>query len=544
MLGIRSVRWMMKARGLRAVSLEVGGLFYGDGRAGMLACAEGRRMVAGFADGPLDGYLQVVHAVKLRGTFLDRLRMLGDVTEEAEGIWRTSCPANPKHGRKLIVTREVGSGRLRVCCHGGCDLPLLFRALQVEIKNPTSYFEAVDQKPTVQRGTSPEGVAGFCELAATLDRKEPAEEKPPAAGPDAAGADAAAVPPRPKHPSGFVLVSAAALAEEPEEKIAYVWEGVLPVGGLAILGAKPKVGKSTLVRTLIGHMVRGEPFLGRATVPGGGRVLYLALEDKRAELRRALTLAGVIDERVLLHVGRAPEDALFNLRQAIAASKVDLVVVDTLAKLVRMEDLNNYAEVNRKMEDLMDIARTTSCSILCLHHLNKAAGGDLSNGGDGLLGLTALFGAVDAFLEMHNRNGSGRTLKSTQRYGTDLPETVLHLDTQTGLLYCGGRPTEPADVRNEALLAVIREHGGERGIVADELAARVTMQRARLLAALRELAEGGRVLRTGHGNPLSPYRYRLPPVEGGMSRTGPIEPVAPAADGVAIAGADFALTGE
>jgi hypothetical protein len=491
----------------------------------------------------LDGYLRPVTAQVLRGTILDRLRMLGEVTEEAEGIWRASCPAAKAHGRKVIVTRERGSGRLRVVCHGGCDLVLLFRALQVDIKSPTSFFEATDQQPSVERKTSPEGVAGFFEAAAALPPVKPPE------GPGEQGGEAegeagvgAMVPPRPKHPSGFVLVSAAALAEEPEEKIAYVWEGVLPVGGLAILGAKPKVGKSTLVRTLIGHLIRGEPFLGRATVPGGGRVLYLALEDKRAELRRALSMAGVTDERVLLHVGRAPEDALLNLRQAIGASKVDLVVVDTLAKLVRMEDLNNYAEVNRKMEDLMDIARTTSCSILCLHHLNKAAGGDVANGGDGLLGSTALFGAVDAFLEMHNRTGSGRTLKSTQRYGTDLPETVLHLDPQTGLLHGGGRPSEPVEVRNAALLAVIREHGAEGGIVTDDLAGHVTMQRARLLAALRDLVEQGRVVRTGHGNPLSPYRYRLPRAEAGLSQTAGVEPVAPAAEVVAMAGADFALT--
>jgi hypothetical protein len=78
--------------------------------------------------------------------------------------------------------------------------------------------------------------------------------------------------------------------------------------------------------------------------------------------------------------------------------------------------------------------------------------------------------------------------------------------------------------------------------VTDELAGHVTMQRARLLAALRDLVEQGRVVRTGHGNPLSPYRYRLPRAEAGLSQTAGVEPVAPAAEVVAMAGADFALT--
>jgi hypothetical protein len=101
--------------------------------------------------------------------------MLGEVTEEAEGIWRASCPAAKAHGRKVIVTRERGSGRLRVVCHGGCDLVLLFRALQVDIKSPASFFEATDQQPSVERKTSPEGVAGFFEAAAALPPVKPPE---------------------------------------------------------------------------------------------------------------------------------------------------------------------------------------------------------------------------------------------------------------------------------------------------------------------------------------------------------------------------------
>jgi len=76
------------------------------------------------------------------------------------------------------------------------------------------------------------------------------------------------------------------LLSEPEEEIAFVWENTLPVGGFSILSAKPKVGKPTLARNLALAVSRGEPFLGRETVKG--KILYLCLEEKRAEVAKYL----------------------------------------------------------------------------------------------------------------------------------------------------------------------------------------------------------------------------------------------------------------
>ena len=56
--------------------------------------------------------------------------------------------------------------------------------------------------------------------------------------------------PKDKVETGFHLTKLSDLLKEPNEDIAYLWENTLIKGGLSILAAKPKVGKSTLARNL------------------------------------------------------------------------------------------------------------------------------------------------------------------------------------------------------------------------------------------------------------------------------------------------------
>ncbi len=54
----------------------------------------------------------------------------------------------------------------------------------------------------------------------------------------------------------------------------------------------------------------------------------------------------------------------------------------------------------------------------------------MRDAGDAVMGSTGFFGAVDALLTMRKKE-KVRTIESTQRYGEDLPETIVHLDPET-----------------------------------------------------------------------------------------------------------------
>jgi hypothetical protein len=139
---------------------------------------------------------------------------------------------------------------------------------------------------------------------------------------------------------------------------------------------------------------------------------------------------------------------------------------------------------------------------MAVHHDGK----NEREGGDSVLGSTAFVGAVDTLLKMKRRE-YGRTLESLQRYGEDLPETIVCLDPETGVVSAQGdvathrvneRKREVLDcLASEAMPeAALREQiGRDNGITAK---------------ALRELVKEGLVERIGKGGKGDPFQYRKP----------------------------------
>ena len=303
--------------------------------------------------------------------------------------------------------------------------------------------------------------------------------------------------------ASFHLTSLSDLLKEPDEDIAYLWQDTLIKGGLSILVAKPKVGKSTLARNLAYALAKGEPsFLGK-NITGSGSVVYLALEEKRSQVKKHFERMGATENLpIFIHTGSAPEQAIEELRKAVIESKAILAIVDPLQRLIRIKDLNDYSSVSLALEPLMQIVRETNCHILLIHHANK---GIAREGGDSILGSTAIFGSVDCALIMR-RSESYRTIESIQRYGEDLPRTVLAFDVLTGLTNSGGS-LEEVEVAEcgKAVLALLDHEMTEKDIkegITDYKGGTVSK-------SLRLLCQDGKIQRTGLGKKGDPYLYKV-----------------------------------
>ncbi len=122
------------------------------------------------------------------------------------------------------------------------------------------------------------------------------------------------------------LVTLADLLQEPPEEISYIVDGLLPAGGASLLNGKPKVGKPTLARSIALAVARGEPVLGRSTLRR--LVLYLVLEEKRAEVAGWFRRAGATTEQIVLYVGARVEDPVPFLRRGVRRRDIRLVIVD------------------------------------------------------------------------------------------------------------------------------------------------------------------------------------------------------------------------
>jgi hypothetical protein len=290
------------------------------------------------------------------------------------------------------------------------------------------------------------------------------------------------------------------LLNEPEDTRPWVLEGRLPVGGLSLLAGKPKAGKSTMARCLALAVARGVTFLGFPT--SNGPVLYLALEEKRSEVRRHFREMGAtIDDPIYIFCAPSPVDGLLLLRKAADRYTPLLVIVDPLFRFTRVKDANDYAAVTTALEPLGTLARETGAGVLAVHHLGK---GD-REGGDNILGSTAIFAAVDTALLL-KRTEKYRTLGSVQRYGEDLDEITLTWDPTARTLAAGpSRDVADQAAMGDAILdylTTIKEPVEEK-VILDQLEGR----RGVKVKALRALVGADKVVKTGRGGKADPFKY-------------------------------------
>lgn len=298
---------------------------------------------------------------------------------------------------------------------------------------------------------------------------------------------------------GFNFTDLPTMLSEPPEAVSFVWDDTLPTAGFSICSGKPKTGKSTFARNLAVAVANGVEFLGRPTTRC--RVLYLGLEEKRPEIAAHFRRMAVDTARILVHTGRTPHDAILGLEAAILEFDPGLVVIDPLSRIVRVPDFNDYGPMSRGLEPLIDLGRKTGAHILALHHDSKMD----RNGGDALLGSTAIFAAVDCHIQIKKRE-QRRTVLTTQRYGTDLPETLISLDGETGRVAALG---DLAEVNSRRLQEeIIASMSSDEK--ADETAIKARIEghsQGEISKAIRVLVSDGKLNRSGNGRKGNPYQY-------------------------------------
>lgn len=210
------------------------------------------------------------------------------------------------------------------------------------------------------------------------------------------------------------------------QAIPYIVDGLLTQGGFSILGAKPKQGKSSLSRYLATCVAKGVPFLGRQTVKG--EVILVSLEDPQTHVDNSLKVLeydSQKDARIRIVEKLAPslDENITALDEALKKLPgTRLVIVDTLPKLLRLSDLDDYAPTMAAVEKLRELARKfPHLHIQAIAHLKKVRMDDVF---DSLLGSTALRGEPDTSIAIYGE-GSQRIIATETRIGRNIPPTLL-----------------------------------------------------------------------------------------------------------------------
>lgn len=231
-----------------------------------------------------------------------------------------------------------------------------------------------------------------------------------------------------RHPArkAFDLMTISDLMKS-KETIEFIVDGMLTVGGISIISGDPKAGKSTLVRQLTLAIARGNEFLGRKCIKGA--CVYLALEEQLGLIKHELRKQGASNDEknIYLHFG-APKrkDFLEELEGIITDLSVKFVVVDTFMLASMLKDANQYGDTNSFLQSYRELARSTGCHVMFIHHTNKGDG----HGTNRISGSQAIHGGVDNAV-MFTKNGMQRFISTSQRGGANFDRTKLEFDKET-----------------------------------------------------------------------------------------------------------------
>jgi AAA domain len=220
--------------------------------------------------------------------------------------------------------------------------------------------------------------------------------------------------------------------------IPYLVDEMIPgYGGLGMLVARAKVGKSTFSQQLAGAVAMGIPFLEKDTTQT--RVLLIAAEDPpnyTAWLARNLTVS---DPHLTFY--RQPlsftVDGLQALTETIHDDGYGFVVIASWQALVRglLRDENDNATAVAIAEHVKAAARETNVPWLIDAHSGK--GEDQDDDADptlALRGASAAAGAADYLLNLRYANGAFGTQRRLSGKGrfVNLAPITLDYDAVTG----------------------------------------------------------------------------------------------------------------
>jgi AAA domain len=263
--------------------------------------------------------------------------------------------------------------------------------------------------------------------------------------------------------------------------IPFVIEGLLPKGAFSVLGGKAKHGKSSMSRCAAVCVSKGQPFLERATEQG--EVLLCSLEDSRQHVDNHLQLLGYTpDSDAKIHIVSKLAREVTQTVDAVAGflaqnTNIKLVILDTLAKVLRAKDSGDYDEMLELCEMLHTLARETGVHIQALAHCKKVQHDDPF---DNFLGSVEIRAESDTNVVIYDHRGK-RLLKSETRMGVpwdDPRELCADVGTvgKTTLVkrfYLGSTSSEVTEQEASAhekntrqsikrgIVAALKERGGE-----------------------------------------------------------------------------------
>ena len=226
-------------------------------------------------------------------------------------------------------------------------------------------------------------------------------------------------------PEAFVFTEARELVAVKPPRPVFLIAGVLPEGGVAMIGAAPKVGKSAIALNAAISLCRGEKFLGTFGTRQG-RAVYIQTEIPNWAMAERLKLMGNLPEGLVictpsrLHLNFYEEhgfkrvetgnnERVAALVEALRQQAASLVIFDPLAHFHTLSE-NKVEDVSHLFQIFRWIARTVPCGVLVVHHHRKVARAQVRyEGAEDMRGSIALYAEPDSVISIYAQERSDQT---------------------------------------------------------------------------------------------------------------------------------------
>ena len=298
----------------------------------------------------------------------------------------------------------------------------------------------------------------------------------------------------------FSPLPAPLLAARETEEIEWIVPDYVPPGGLVLLVAPPKTGKSTFGYHMAHAVSSGQRFLGR--VVKKTRVLILALEEREEDVKRRIKALGM-GEDVYFHVGPLRADALPLIEHYIREHDIGMMIVDTLPRFWTVDDENNAVQVGAAISPILDLARSTNAAVVLIHHSRKSVG---KHGAD-IRGSGDLFAHCDLAMIMRHASGANqRELESFSRYDSTPDKLMISLE-EDGYHVLGDAASVKAQESDDLYLSFLTAEA----MTVEQIKEQSDLDESERTLSRRyeKMLDKGLCQREGSGKKSDPFRYKM-----------------------------------
>ena len=283
------------------------------------------------------------------------------------------------------------------------------------------------------------------------------------------------------------VVDVSELQDKTLPPMKWLIDDLLPVGGVVMLSAKPKMGKSFLAIQLALTVASGGEFLGFQAQKH--EVLYIDLETSQRSMKNRISMMTadapkglyLMTPQEVFEFGNIGNGFESQVDYFLESHKgVKLVIVDTYGLIQGSRPSQYvYRQEYGEISHLNSWARKKGFTLVLIHHQNKQD--DYANPVQGISGSTGITGGLQAYYILSKRDYTDKMTKLTIG-GKEIMERDIFIQPESDTnrtwveVEPEDRPSRRKTVSNDPVTMAIRELCSDKDeieISAKELAERV-----------------------------------------------------------------------